>query len=132
MLVEPPVRLGAPCVAIAHQATTTTLVVTSLDHLNPTRGAVPLLVLNAIAAFDYKQASHFTVLWCTRPKMLWDWPQEEPLADHADPANRAVIQATLQERFIMVARQVDAARSMWRAESKHYRLPVRRVVAIHI
>ncbi len=131
MLVEPPVRLGAPCVAIAPQATTTTLVVTSLDHLNPTKGAVPL-VLNAITAFDYKQASHFTVLWCTRPKMLWDWPQEEPLADHADPANRAVIQATLQERFIMVARQVDAARSMWRAESKHYRLPVKRVVAIQI
>ncbi len=54
MLVEPPVRLGAPCAAIAHQATTTTLVVTSLDHLNPTRGAVPLLVLNAIIAFDYE------------------------------------------------------------------------------
>ena len=132
MLVEPPVRLGAPCVAIAHQATTTTLVVTSLDHLNPTRGAVPLLVLNAIIAADYEQASDFTILWYTRPNMLWDWPQDESLTDHADPKNRTVIQATRQEGFVMVARQVDAARSMWRAESKHYRLPVRRVVAIHI
>ena len=46
-------RLGAPCVAIAHQATTTTLVVTSLDDLNPTKGAVPLLVLNAIGTVSH-------------------------------------------------------------------------------
>ena len=64
--------------------------------------------------------------------MLWDWPQEESLTDHADPKNRTVIQATHQEGFVMAARQVDAARSMCRAESKHCRLPVKRVVAIQI